>query len=109
MMAENPKVITRSLKKGTGLTVFESPVTGFPASTLLKIINSKNALLQISVNLEKKEMTFIVNVLEYAPQNNSNLAGYFLNLDGRNYFTVNYGAMMNKKMFLPIEEKYPAK
>jgi hypothetical protein len=80
MMAENPKVITRSLKKGTGLTVFESPVTGFPASTLLKIINSKNALLQISVNLEKKEMTFIVNVLEYAPQNNSNLAGYFLTL-----------------------------
>ena len=64
MMAENPKVITRSLKKGMGLTVFESPVTGFPASTLLKIINNKNAILQISVNLEKKEMTFIMNVLK---------------------------------------------
>ena len=64
MMAENPKVITRSLKKGTGVKVFESPVTGFPASTLLKIVNSKNAILQISVNLEKKEMTFIMNVLK---------------------------------------------
>jgi hypothetical protein len=39
---------------------------------------------------------------KYAPQNNSNLAGYLLNPDGRNYFTVNYGVM--KKMFLPIEE-----
>lgn len=64
MMAENPKVMMRSLKKGTGITVFGSAVTGFPASTLLKIINTKNAILQISVNLEKKEMTFIVNVLE---------------------------------------------
>jgi hypothetical protein len=54
MMAENPKVITRSLKKGMGITVFESPVTGLFASILLKIIKSKNAILQISVNLEKK-------------------------------------------------------
>jgi hypothetical protein len=44
--------------------VLESPVTGLFASILLKIIKSKNAILQISVNLEKKEMTFIVNVLE---------------------------------------------
>jgi hypothetical protein len=64
IMAENPKVIMRSLKKGTGITVFELPVTGFSASNLLKMINSKNAILQISVNLEKKEMTFIMNVLK---------------------------------------------
>jgi hypothetical protein len=36
---------------------------------------------------------------KYAPQNNSNLAEYLLNLDGRNYFTANYGLMMNKECF----------
>ncbi len=59
MMAENPKVITRSLKNGTGFTVLESLVTGFPASILLKIINNRNAILQIRVNLDKKEKAFI--------------------------------------------------
>jgi hypothetical protein len=59
MTAEKPSVITRSLKKGSACTVSGLSVTGFFVSSLLKNTNNKNAILQIRVNREKKEITFI--------------------------------------------------
>lgn len=64
-MAENPKMITRSLKKGMAITVSLPLTTGFFASILLKKINSTKEILQIKVNFEKNEINFInKNVLE---------------------------------------------
>ncbi len=60
IIAEKPRVIIRSLKKGIVSTVSRLPVlTALRASILLKKINSKKAILQMKVNLEKKEITFI--------------------------------------------------
>lgn len=58
-IAENPKIIIRSLKKGIGKTMPLPAVTAFFASSLLKNTKSKNEMLQIKVNLEKNEMIFI--------------------------------------------------
>jgi len=49
----------RSLKKGITDTISLLPVTAFLASILPKKIKSKNEILQIKVNLEKKEIIFI--------------------------------------------------
>jgi hypothetical protein len=63
MIAENPKIITRSLKKGSGKTVSVVATAGFLASSLLMIINIKKQMLQMNVNLEKNEINFIkINV-----------------------------------------------
>ena len=59
MIAENPRVITRSLKKGMLFTTSLLWETGFFPSILLKIINNRKAILQMNVNRDKKEMTFI--------------------------------------------------
>ncbi len=58
-IAENPRIITRSLKKGKPTTVPGVPATGFVASTFEKITNNKKQMLQIKVNLEKNENNFI--------------------------------------------------
>ena len=58
-IAETPKIIIRSLKKGTLETASWAWVTGFAASSLLRKIKSKNAMLQIKVNRDKKEITLI--------------------------------------------------
>jgi hypothetical protein len=59
IIAENPKIIIRSLKKGIVNTMSLPEVTVFFASILLKNKKSKNEILQIKVNLEKNEMIFI--------------------------------------------------
>jgi hypothetical protein len=59
MIAENPRVITRLLKKGIESTISLPWETGFFASILLKKINNIKAILQIRVNRDKKEITFI--------------------------------------------------
>jgi hypothetical protein len=59
MIAEKPKIITRSLKNGKTTTVPGVPVAGLLASSFEKIINNKKQRLQIKVNLEKKEINFI--------------------------------------------------
>ena len=58
-IAETPKIIMRSLKKGTFITVSWPCIAGFDASILLRNINNKKAILQIKVKREKKEITFI--------------------------------------------------
>lgn len=65
MIAENPKIIMRSLKKGNGITVpFDASICFF-ASSLLKKINNKKQMLQMKVNFEKNEIIFIQkNVLK---------------------------------------------
>lgn len=59
MIAENPRVITRLLKKGMVSTISLPWETGFFASILLKKVNNIKAILQIRVNRDKKEITFI--------------------------------------------------
>ena len=60
IIAEKPSVITKKKKKGIDSTVsLPLPLTGLRDSILLKKINNKKATLQIRVNLEKKEITFI--------------------------------------------------
>lgn len=59
MIAEKPKIITRSLKKGKATTVPGVPTDGFAASSFEKIINNKKQMLQMNVNLEKNEINFI--------------------------------------------------
>jgi len=61
-IAETPSVIIISLKNGTATTVSLLCVIGFCASILPRKIKSKNAMLQMIVNLEKKEITFIENI-----------------------------------------------
>jgi hypothetical protein len=58
-IAETPKIMIRSLKKGIVETVSWLCVTGFLDSNLLRKIKSKKAMLQINVNRERKEITFI--------------------------------------------------
>ena len=53
-MAQNPRVMIRSLKKGTAIAFSLEPVTGLRISIHLKKTNSKNAMLQIKVNFERK-------------------------------------------------------
>ncbi|HET7116600.1 MAG TPA: hypothetical protein VFI29_08925 [Hanamia sp.] len=58
-MAENPKIIIRSFKNGIDNTMSLLTVTGFLASRQLKNIKNRKEILQIKVNLEKKEINFI--------------------------------------------------
>jgi hypothetical protein len=60
-IAEKPKIITRSLKKGSGKTAPGVAATGFLASSLLIKMNIKKQMLQINVNREKNEINFIKN------------------------------------------------
>jgi hypothetical protein len=63
MMAENPKIIIRSLKKGSGKTASDAATPGLLASNLLIRINIKKQMLHMKVNLEKNEIIFIkINV-----------------------------------------------
>jgi hypothetical protein len=63
MIAEKPKIITRSLKKGSGKTWPDVATAGFLASRRLIKINIKKQMLQMKVNLEKNEINFIkINV-----------------------------------------------
>jgi hypothetical protein len=64
-MAENPKIIMRSLKNGTRKTSSLPVTTGFLASSLLKKRNNKKQMLQMKVKREKNEINFIkINVLK---------------------------------------------
>lgn len=58
-MAEKPNVMMMSFKKGMLATVSLLCVVGLPDSHLLKAINTKKATLQMRVNFEKNESTFI--------------------------------------------------
>ena len=58
-MAENPKTITRSFKNGSGNTISLAADAGAGDPNKLKIIKTKKARLQISVNLDRKEITFM--------------------------------------------------
>ncbi len=63
MIAEKPKIITRSLKNGRGKTWSDVATDGFLASSLLIKMNIKKQMLQMKVNLEKNEISFIkINV-----------------------------------------------
>jgi hypothetical protein len=63
MIAENPKIIIRSLKKGNGKTPSDVATAGFLASSRLIKINIKKQMLQMKVNREKNEINFIkINV-----------------------------------------------
>jgi hypothetical protein len=75
IIAETPRVMIISLKYGTAITESVFPVTAFRASIFCKKMKSKKATLQIMVNLEKKETTFIKNnsIQKYIYQNNINL------------------------------------
>ena len=59
IIAENPRIIIRSLKNGKAITVPLAPDICFFASILLKKINSKKQRLQMKVNFEKNEINFI--------------------------------------------------
>ena len=64
-IAENPKIITRSLKKGNAITVPFAASTCFLASILLKKRNNKKQMLQMKAKREKNEINFIkINVLK---------------------------------------------
>ena len=63
IIAETPSVMIISLKNGTATTVSLLCVTGFRASSLPRKIKSKKAMLQMIVNREKKEITFIENAV----------------------------------------------
>jgi hypothetical protein len=62
IIAETPRVMIISLKYGTAITESVFPVTAFRASIFCKKMKSKKATLQIMVNLEKKETTFIIHL-----------------------------------------------
>lgn len=61
MMAENPSVMTRFFKNGTGSTTSLWGFEVFLTSIHLKKANNKNAILQINVNREKNKTTFMVS------------------------------------------------
>ena len=61
MIAEKPKMITRSLKNGSGKTSPAVAMEAFLASILLIKMNIKKQTLQINVNREKNEINFIKN------------------------------------------------
>ena len=58
-IAEKPRIIMMSLKKGKTTTVPRVPTTGFLASNFEKITNNKKQMLQMKVNREKNEINFI--------------------------------------------------
>jgi hypothetical protein len=58
-IAENPKVIIASWRKGTGINFSPVALTGLLNSNHLKNANNTNAILQISVNRDKNKITFI--------------------------------------------------
>jgi len=65
MMAENPRIIIRSLKNGIRETASLPATTGFLASSRLNKRNNKKQMLQIKVKREKNEINFIkINVLK---------------------------------------------
>jgi hypothetical protein len=59
MIAEKPKIITRSLKKGSGKTWPDIATAGFLASSRLIKIKIKKQMLHMKVNLEKNEISFM--------------------------------------------------
>jgi len=59
MIAEKPKIITRSLKKGSGKTWPDIATAGFLASSRLIKIKIKKQMLHMKVNLEKNEINFM--------------------------------------------------
>mgnify|MGYP001554421500 CR=1 FL=1 len=59
IIAEKPRIIIRSLKKGKAMTVPLAPATCFFASILFKTTNNKKQRLQINVNFDKNEINFI--------------------------------------------------
>lgn len=64
-MAENPKIIMRSLKNGIRKTASLPATTGLLASSLLNKRNNKKQMLQMKVKREKNEINFIkINVLK---------------------------------------------
>ena len=52
-IAEKPKVMIRSLKIGTALSLSSEPFTGLFISIHLKKTNNRKAMLQINVNFDK--------------------------------------------------------
>ena len=73
-MAENPRIMIRSLKNGKADTISLPPMTAFFVSILPKNINSKKEMLHIKVNFEKNEINFINKMFwKYSRQNNINL------------------------------------
>ena len=60
-MAENPRMIMRSFRKGNDTTIPAGPVGAFVVSSIEKMTNNKKQILQMKVNLEKKESHFILN------------------------------------------------
>ncbi|MEP6950850.1 MAG: hypothetical protein ABI863_16310 [Ginsengibacter sp.] len=61
MIAETPNVMITSLRYETGTILSVPCATGFRDSSLPRKIKSKKQQLQIMVNREKKEITFIEN------------------------------------------------
>lgn len=61
IIAENPSVITRFFKNGTGSTTSLWAFEVFLTSIHLKKANNKKAILQINVNREKNKTTFMVS------------------------------------------------
>jgi len=61
MIAEKPKIITRSLKNGSGKMPADVVTAAFLASNLLIKMNIKKQMLQINANREKNEINFIKN------------------------------------------------
>lgn len=59
MIAEKPKMIIRSLKKGRRVTMSFPAPEGVPASILLNSTNNKKQILQIKATREKNEINFI--------------------------------------------------
>ena len=59
-MAETPRVITRSLKNGTSITLSPEETAGFLDSIHRKNTNNKKAMLQINVNRNRKVSKRIV-------------------------------------------------
>ena len=58
-IAEKPRMMTRSLKKGNEITLPGTPAAGLPDSILENIINNTKQMLQMNVNREKNEINFI--------------------------------------------------
>ena len=58
-IAQNPKRIISSFRKGTLFTTSAEPLTIVLLSNQLKKANSRNAILQMTVNLDKNSNTLI--------------------------------------------------
>jgi hypothetical protein len=53
IIAQNPRIMMRSLIKGTAITSSAEAYTGFFCSIQLKKRNNKKAMLHINVNFDK--------------------------------------------------------